>query len=118
VVTINSAKKAGTTVYVSLTDPSGNVSGATKVIVKDKTAPGLPIVNRVTKRSTTVTGKTEAYATVYLKMGAKVVASAKANKYGNYTIYIRKQRAGTVIYVYAKDAAGNLGKLTRAVVQK
>lgn len=118
VVQMSSVKRAGTTIYVSLTDIAGNVSGVTKVIVKDKTAPGIPSVNKVTKRSTTVTGKTEAYATVYLKIGTKIVGSAKANKYGNYTIYIRKQRAGTVMYVYAKDVAGNYGKSTRVVVQK
>lgn len=118
VVTINSAKKAGTTVYVSLTDASGNVSVPTKSVVKDRTAPSLPSVNRVTKRSTTVKGKTEAYATVYLKTGSKIIATAKANKYGNYLFSIRKQKVGTTFYVFAKDQAGNYSKSNRVVVQK
>lgn len=118
VVQMNSAKKAGTTLYVSLTDAAGNKSSATKVVVKDKTAPAAPSVNTVTSRSTSISGKAEANAYVYVKIGTKVIVSTKANQYGTYAAAIAKQKAGTVLYVFAKDTAGNVGKSTRVLVQR
>jgi hypothetical protein len=117
VVQMNSAKKAGTILYVSLTDAAGNKSAATKVVVIDKTPPALPSVNKVTSRSSSISGKAEANAYVYVNVGTKVIVSTKANQFGTYAAAIAKQRAGTVLDVFAKDAAGNIGKSTRVVVK-
>jgi large repetitive protein len=117
VVQMKSAKKAGTSLYVSLADTAGNKSTATKVVVKDKTPPPSPSVNAITSRSTSVSGKTESNAYVYVKVGTKVIVSTKANRYGSYAAALAKQKAGTVLYVFAKDAAGNVGKSIRVIVK-
>jgi large repetitive protein len=116
-VTLKTAQKAGTILLVTATDKAGNVSKSTQVIVKDKTAPSAPKVNKVTARSTTVTGKTEAYATVYVKSGSRVIGTATASKSGNFTVKIAKQKKGTILYIYAKDKGGNTSKSVKMTVQ-
>jgi hypothetical protein len=118
IVTLKSAQKAGTVLSVTATDKAGKVSKARKVTVVDKTPPPAPKVNKVTVKSTAVTGKAEANSTVYVKAGKKVIGHAKANKSGSYSVKIKKQKAGTVLYVYAKDKAGNTGKATKTTVKK
>lgn len=110
-------QKAGTTLSLYATDKVGNQSAAASVKVVDVTAPKAPTVNKVTIKSTTVTGKAEAYSTVYVKVGSKIIGSAKANQYGNFSVIIPKQITGTNLYVYAKDVAGNSGSSTKVVVQ-
>jgi hypothetical protein len=117
-ITLATAQKAGTVLYVAATDKAGNVSPARKVTVVDKTPPAAPKVNKVTVTSTSVTGKAEASSTVYVKAGKNVIGQAKANKSGSYSVKIKKQKAGTVLYVYAKDKAGNTGKATKTTVKK
>ncbi|WP_214825716.1 hypothetical protein [Exiguobacterium algae] len=48
------------------------------------------------------TGKTLPYATVRLKNGTKVIATAKANSTGTYTLKFSRQRAGTRLVFEAK----------------
>ncbi|BBU37877.1 hypothetical protein APP_01690 [Aeribacillus pallidus] len=116
-ISLKTAQKAGTILYVTATDKAGNVSPARKVTVLDKIPPGAPKVNKVTRKSSSVTGKAEAYSTVYVKAGKKVIGSGKANKNGNFSVSIKKQKAGTVLLVYAKDKAGNVGKSTKVTVK-
>ncbi|WNF22651.1 Ig-like domain-containing protein [Mesobacillus jeotgali] len=110
--------KAGTALTVSARDKSGNVSKPAYIKVKDKTAPKNPIVNKVTYRSTSVSGKTELYATIFIKSGNKVIGSAKASRTGIYKIKIAKQKAGKILYAYAKDPSGNVSKGTKIVVKR
>ncbi|UYG93821.1 Ig-like domain-containing protein [Cytobacillus firmus] len=117
-VTIKSAQKAGTVLYVTAKDKAGNTSKAAKITVKDKTPPRTPSVNKVTSSSTKVTGKAEAYSTVYVKAGTKVIGSAKAAKSGSFSVKIAKQKTGKILYVYAKDKAGNTGKPAKVTVKK
>lgn len=117
-VTIKSAQKAGTVLYVTAKDKAGNTSKAAKMTVKDKTPPKSPSVNKVTSSSTKVTGKAEAYSTVYVKAGNKVIGSAKAAKSGSFSVKIAKQKTGKILCVYAKDKAGNTGKSTKTTVKK
>ncbi|MBS4205022.1 Ig-like domain-containing protein [Lederbergia citrea] len=117
-VTLKSIQKAGTALYVTATNKAGKVSKAKKMIVIDKTPPAAPKVNKVTITSKTVTGKAEANSTVSVKINKKVVGSAKADKKGNYSVKIKKQKANTILYVYAKDKAGNVSKGTKAIVKK
>ncbi|WP_339193842.1 Ig-like domain-containing protein [Aeribacillus sp. FSL W8-0870] len=116
-ISLKTAQKAGTILYVTATDKAGNVSPARKVTVLDKIPPGAPKVNKVTRKSSSVTGKAEAYSTVYVKAGKKVIGSGKANKNGNFSVSIKKQKAGTVLLVYAKDKVGNVGKSTKVTVK-
>ncbi len=117
-VAIKSAQKAGTVLYVTAKDKADNTSKAAKITVKDKTPPKTPSVNKVTSSSTKVTGKAEAYSTVYVKAGTKVIGSAKAAKSGSFSVKIAKQKTGKILYVYAKDKAGNTGKSVKITVKK
>ncbi|KWW20433.1 hypothetical protein AS888_18890 [Peribacillus simplex] len=113
-----SKKKAGSVLYVSAKDKAGNTGKATKVTVKDKTAPSAPKVNEVNDKATKVTGKAEAGSKVTVKQNNKNIGTATADKKGNYSVKISKQKAGSVLYVSAKDKAGNTGKATKVTVKK
>ena len=113
-----SKQKAGTKLSVTATDVAKRESKATKVTVLDKTPPSAPTVNKVTDKSTKVTGKAEAGSTVTIKSQNKKVGSAKVDKNGKYTVKISKKKAGVNLYVSAKDKAGNTGKATKVTVKK
>ena len=113
-----SKQKAGTKLSVTATDVAKRESKAKTVTVLDKTAPSAPTVNKVTDKSTKVTGKAEAGSTVTIKSQNKKVGSAKADKNGKYTVKISKKKAGVNLYVSAKDKAGNTGKATKVTVKK
>ena len=117
-VTIAKKQKAGKVLAITATDKAGNKSSAKKVTVKDKTAPSIPTVNKVTPKTTKVTGKAEASSTIYVKASGKVIGSAKTSKNGNFTVKIPKQSAGKVVYVYAKDKAKNTSKSKKITVKK
>ncbi|MGE8204610.1 Ig-like domain-containing protein [Heyndrickxia sp. NPDC080065] len=91
------AQNAKTTLSVTATDKAGNVSKEKSVQVKAT----VPTVKSATQ--TKVTGKAKAGAKVYVKVGNKVVGSTKANKAGNYSIKIKKQKSKTSISVYAVE---------------
>lgn len=101
-------QKAGTEISLSAIDAAKNKSASTKVKVIDKTAPGVPTVNAVSNKSTTVTGKAEKNAKVYAYIGKKKLSEATA-KNGAFSMTMAKQKAGTIISVYAVDAAKNRG---------
>ncbi|OCA89871.1 hypothetical protein A8L44_02740 [Bacillus sp. FJAT-27986] len=111
-------QKAGTSLSVTATDKAGNTSKAKNVKVADKTAPSAPSVNTVKSSSTKVTGKTESSAKVTVKVGSKTLGTATANSKGNYTVKIKKQKAGTSLSVTAKDKAGNTSKAKTIKVKK
>ena len=113
-----SKKKAGSALYVSAKDKAGNTGKAAKVTVKDKTAPDAPKVNEVNDKATKVTGKAEIGSTVTVKYSNKNIGTAKADGKGNFSIKISKKKAGSALYVSAKDKAGNTGKATKVTVKK
>jgi hypothetical protein len=97
---------AGTIIKITAKDAAGNISASTNVTVKDVTPPAVPQVNRVTNKTSTISGKTEKAATITVKIGTKTY-SGKADEFGSYKLSIPIQNAGTVISVTAKDVAGN-----------
>ncbi|MDM5292829.1 Ig-like domain-containing protein [Peribacillus simplex] len=113
-----SKKKAGSVLYASAKDKAGNTGKAAKVTVKDKTAPGAPKVNEVNDKATKVTGKAEIGSTVTVKYNDKNIGTAKADKNGKFSVKISKKKAGSALYVSAKDKAGNTGKATKVTVKK
>jgi subtilisin family serine protease len=108
-------QKAGVKISVTASDAAGNVSPVKTVVVVDKTPPGLPTVNTVSDKSKAVTGKTEAGATVTVKIGSKKY-SAKADGKGNYKVAIPLQKAGKKLSVTAGDRAGNTSAARTVVV--
>jgi cell wall-associated protease len=100
-------QKAGTKLYITVKDKYGYTSKERVVVVVDRIPPAAPIVNNVTSKSKVITGKAEAYSTVIAYVGSQKIGSAKADKYGRYTIKITPKKAGTSIKVIAVDGAGN-----------
>ncbi|MFL6556438.1 MAG: Ig-like domain-containing protein, partial [Bacillus sp. (in: firmicutes)] len=104
-------QKAGTKVIVTAKDAAGNVSVAKSVIVIDKTAPLAPKIKAVVKSTTKeVTGTAEAYSTITIKVGKKVIGTAKADSKGNFKVKIKAQRKNTVLSLTATDKAKNVSK--------
>jgi hypothetical protein len=103
-------QRAGTEVKVSATDKFGNISKFRRVKVIDKVAPAAPSVNKVTKKSKAVLGKTEKYATVYVYMGKSRIGKVTANKNGYYKVKIKPRKKGTKLNVYAVDKSANKSK--------
>ncbi|WP_043931158.1 Ig-like domain-containing protein [Bacillus sp. EB01] len=108
---------AGTELTVTATDSSGNTSEGTTITVKDGTAPSNPSVNEVTDKDTKVTGYTETGATIEIHKDGTVLGSSTADDNGAFSIEIPKQDAGTPLFIYARDVAGNQSSATEIVVQ-
>ncbi|MDR6999071.1 Ig-like domain-containing protein [Neobacillus niacini] len=100
-------QEAGTEIKVTAADQAGNVSKETIVKVVDKTAPGKPSINKVTSKSTYVTGKAEVGSTVSLYNEKNYLGKAVADSKGNYKIKMKAKKKGTSLTVFAKDQAGN-----------
>jgi hypothetical protein len=108
-------QKAGTKLTVTYNNNLNATSLPATVIVADKTPPAAPIVNTVTNKAASVTGKTEANATVTIAVGGKNY-SAKADRNGNYKVSIPIQNTGTSLSVTAKDSAGNKSAARKVTV--
>ncbi|MEH7308111.1 Ig-like domain-containing protein, partial [Neobacillus drentensis] len=111
-------QKAGTKVVVTAKDTAGNVSLAKSVIVIDKTAPLAPKIKTVVKSTTKeVTGTAEAYSTITIKVGKKVIGTAKADSKGKFKVKIKAQKKKTVLSVTASDKAKNVSKAVAVKVR-
>ncbi|WP_042354185.1 S8 family peptidase [Bacillus rubiinfantis] len=110
-------QKAGTVLYVTAKDAAGN-SKSVKLVVKDKTPPAAPKVNKLTNKSSFISGKAEKYSTVIVKHKGKTIGTKKADAKGKFKLKIKNQKAGAVLYVIAKDRAGNTSKAAKIKVQK
>ncbi|WP_409290632.1 Ig-like domain-containing protein [Peribacillus sp. SCS-37] len=108
-------QRAGVTLYVCAVDTAKNQSKMSSQIVKDKTPPKILTVNKVTTKSTSVTGKTEANASVEVKVGTKSLGKAAADSKGNYKIKMKSQKKNVKLTVIAKDKAGNSRSVTTTV---
>jgi hypothetical protein len=109
-------RKAGTKISVAVKDNAGNSSPSTTVTVLDVTAPKVPVVNKVKEIDTFVKGKAEPGSTVFVKVGSSTIGIGKTNSLGNFSVTIKKRKAGTKISVVVKDNAGNSSKTTSLTV--
>lgn len=109
---IKLAKKlsVGTNLTLSSVDKDGNIVGSITTKVVDKVAPTIPTVNKITYKTTYVTGKGEKGATIYIYKGKKLIAKTTVGKKGTYSIKISKQKKGSNLTLYATDKAGNKSK--------
>ena len=82
----------------------------------DITAPAAPIVNKVTKQTTTVTGTAEANSTITIKKGTTTLSTTVTTAGGNFAATISKQSKDTVLFITAQDAAGNISTATKVTV--
>jgi len=100
-------QKAGATLTVTAVDRAGNTSQPVRLTVKDHTAPPAPKLHSITSRQSVLTGKTEAGATVTVKIGSKTYKTT-ARKDGTFSVAIGRQKAKTALVVTAADRAGNV----------
>ncbi|WHY66863.1 Ig-like domain-containing protein [Neobacillus sp. SuZ13] len=112
-----SKQKAGKSISVTSTyGKDKKVSPAVKTTVLDKIAPGTPTVYRVSASSSSVSGKGEARAIVYVFNGKKQVGKGTVSSKGNFKVRIAKQKKGSYLSVYLVDKAGNKSKKKTAKV--
>ncbi|MBS4201258.1 DUF839 domain-containing protein [Bacillus sp. FJAT-49732] len=96
---------------INKTGGIGYISGLPSfTMMPDFTAPKKPSVNKVTEKSTAVTGKTDKDATVQIYNGNTLLGEAKADSKGKFTVEMKAQKAGTSLTIVAKDEAGNQSK--------
>ncbi|MFD0048120.1 Ig-like domain-containing protein [Actinomycetes bacterium NPDC127524] len=94
---------------INKTGGIGYISGLPSFTkMPDFAAPAAPGVDKVTDKSTTVSGKAEASSTVKLYINGKYQKSTTPDKSGKYKFSISKLDSGTEIKVTATDAAGNV----------
>jgi 2',3'-cyclic-nucleotide 2'-phosphodiesterase / 3'-nucleotidase / 5'-nucleotidase len=111
-------QKAGTIVSVYIIDAAKNESKETLVTVLDKTAPAAPIVNDVHYNDKYITGSAEAGSRVTLKAG-KYTLTGSTNKYGKFSVPLPSTlKDGNVLYVSAKDKAGNVSPTVTITVKE
>ncbi|MCR6595956.1 peptidase S8 [Bacillus halotolerans] len=88
------------------------------VVVKGKPS-GTPKVKAVKTKDTAVKGTASSKAVIKVKnKSKKVIASGKADAKGAFTVKIKKQKAGTVLYVTAADTDKKESKAVKVVVEK
>ncbi|MBC1563761.1 Ig-like domain-containing protein [Listeria booriae] len=84
----------------------------------DQVAPLAPTTNDVFTNSSSVSGTTEANATVSVKANGTEIGTAQANNSGAYTVTIPEQAYNTPLQVTAQDIAGNISDATTVNVKQ
>ena len=82
----------------------------------DTTPPANPVVNEVGDSDSQITGTAESNATVYAKIGQSEIGRTTGSDTGQFVINISPQPAGTLVDVFAEDAAGNVSVATQITV--
>ncbi|WP_163099377.1 Ig-like domain-containing protein [Peribacillus alkalitolerans] len=101
-----SKQAAGKVIKVTSVDKNNKPTVVyTKVI--DQIAPSMPIVNKVTTLSTSITGKGERGARAVIYAGTRHLTTIIVPSTGLFKANIAKQKKGTVIQVWLLDAANN-----------
>ncbi|HCI5991271.1 TPA: hypothetical protein NPN76_005170, partial [Klebsiella variicola subsp. variicola] len=106
-LTLNPAFTNGEHLEVIATDQANNSTKANTVTAPDTTAPAS-LTQVLASDNKTVTGTTEAGATVTVSYNGKVVGTAVAREDGSYSVVLDKTYInGEKLEVIAKDPAGN-----------
>lgn len=74
-------------------------------------------MNKVTSKSTVVTGKAEIGATISVYNGSKLLGKSTVTNKGTYSVKIKQQKKGTTLKISAIDKANNKSKLKVIKVQ-
>ncbi|MEH7214113.1 Ig-like domain-containing protein, partial [Priestia megaterium] len=98
---------AATKLAVIAKDAANNYSSNAFVTVSAvQTKPALPTVNTLTEKSTAVTGTGEKNASIYIKVGGKIIASGKIDGNGKFSVKIPAQKAGTEVTAVLQNKVG------------
>lgn len=110
-------QKKDTVLHVKASKDDAKTS-VTLVVAKG-TPSGTPKVSKVTAKDTAVKGKANSQAKITVKNKAKkVIATQKADQKGAFSVKIKKQKAGTVLYVTAADTDKQESKAVKVTVVK
>ncbi|MCZ4247279.1 peptidase S8 [Bacillus amyloliquefaciens] len=110
-------QKKDTVLHVKASKDDAKTS-VTLVVAKG-TPSGTPKVSKVTAKDTAVKGKANSQAKITVKDKAKkVIATQKADQKGAFSVKIKKQKAGTVLYVTAADTDKQESKAVKVTVVK
>src|SRR5690606_13976795 len=106
-LTLNPAFINGESLHVTATDKANNSTKPNTIIAPDTTAPAT-LTQELAVDNKTVTGMTEANATVMVRYKGKVIGTAVADAEGKYSITLDKAYSnGEKLEVIATDKANN-----------
>src|SRR5690606_12159332 len=106
-VVLDKAYSNGEKLEVIAKDPAGNATQPQEIIAPDTTAPSS-LTQVISKDGQTITGQTEAGATVKATYNGKVVGTAVAGADGQYTLTLNPAFTnGEHLEVIATDQANN-----------
>jgi len=108
--TLSKKLSEGTQITVTATDEAGNISAEKAAKVMDKHASNTPSVNKVTVKSTFVTGTAEIGATVLVYRGNTLLGKAVVNSKGDFVVKINAQKANVNLTIVVKEKEGNQSK--------
>ena len=102
-----------TEIKIIATDAAGNESEPLVKMVKDVTAPEVPVLTEtITDQSTLIKGKAEAHSTVVITYNEKyTIGNIQVGEEGIFTYSIPKMPVGATLSFKAIDAAGNESQL-------
>jgi hypothetical protein len=110
---------AGIELIVRVTDSYKRTSADTKISVIDNSAPGMPEVDEVNDKSTSITGKAEPLTDIKVKTAeGSLVGSTTTDDSGRFYLNITKLTAGTTLEIRATDPAGNTSQPAVVTVLK
>jgi Leucine-rich repeat (LRR) protein len=101
---------------VTLTFDNPRLNQTIQIGQVDLTAPDPPVVEPVTDQSSSISGRTEPYSKIEIKIG-NVSFETTSYSDGRFYKQIPLYKAGTVIEVFAKDGAGNISQAAKMTVQ-
>ncbi|MBC1936758.1 hypothetical protein HCA69_10300, partial [Listeria grandensis] len=101
-------RKAGDIIGVDYKDRTGQYNATTKTsITVTAVSSNVTTINNMTENDDTITGKATPNAKVRYVVGGQPVNVGYADANGNFTMYIGKQKVGTVVGVEVFDPATN-----------
>lgn len=109
-------QKAGTILSLSATDSLKRVSSSTITNVSDATPPAAPSVKPVYTNATTITGTTEPFAKVTVKVDGGPLPQVTADDQGKFSVQVNPLVFGKIVEVQAIDTYGNRSPWTTLTV--
>ncbi|MBC1887765.1 hypothetical protein HCA63_05280 [Listeria booriae] len=100
-------RKSGDVISVDYKDRTGQFNAATKTSITVTPAASNVTINPMTENDDTITGKTTPNAKVRYVVNGQAVNVGYADANGNYSMYIGKQKVGTVVGVELFDPSTN-----------
>ncbi|MEI6132134.1 MAG: Ig-like domain-containing protein [Bacillota bacterium] len=99
------ALKENSTLYITV--ENDYTSTYKMVSVLDVKPPKAPVIGVIKSNSTKIYGQSEPWSKVFVKNGSKLIGVTKLFYSYKFTLFVKKQKAGTVLKFIARDENGN-----------